>query len=327
MPLDPHIARRIHLLDAVPDWDSGRTNPEHAAAFAEFFLDPEPYELPTTVEIRDETIDGPHGPIPVRIYRPSGAMGPLPALLWNHGGGFSGGDLEMNESHVTSAELAERAQAVVVAVDYRLANDGVQYPVPVDDVEAAWLWLVAHADELGVDAHRIALGGASAGANLAAATALRLAAAVGGTHPSVLLLAYPALHFPFPALDDDVQAVMATLPEMIRFHPQGSRRMLLNYAGRSVDLPPEVMPGHAPLAGFPATRILISEYDDIRPSGELFAEQLVEVGVPVETQLATGMLHGHLNRTPTLTEVDRSLDFFAEALAAPAAPPPPAPVE
>ncbi|KQP56847.1 alpha/beta hydrolase [Agreia sp. Leaf283] len=315
MPLDPHIAARIHLLEGIPGWDSGRTNPEHAAAFTEFAIDPEPYELPVNVEIGDDVVAGPHGPIPVRIYRPSGTTGLLPALLWNHGGGFVGGDLDMNESHVTSAELAHRARALVVAVDYRLANDGVQYPVPVDDVEAAWLWLAAHADGLGVDARRIAIGGASAGANLAAATVVRLVA-TGGILPSRLLLAYPALHFPFPALSDEVQAVMATLPDMIRFHPEGSRRMLLNYAGRSVDLPPEVMPGHAPLAGFPATRILVSEYDDIRPSGELFAEQLAEVGVLVETQLATGMLHGHLNRTPTLPEVSRSLDFFAEALRA-----------
>jgi acetyl esterase len=326
MPLDPYIAERVHLLEAIPDWDSGRTNPGHAAAFTEFFVDPAPYELPAAVDIRDDVVPGPHGPIPIRVYRPSDATAPLPALLWNHGGGFSGGDLDMNESHVTSAELADRAQAVVVAVDYRLANDGVQYPVPVDDVEAAWLWLVAHADELGVDARRIALGGASAGANLAAATALRLASRAGmdgapaaDALPSTLLLAYPALHFPFPALDDEVHEVMATLPRMLRFHPEGSRRMLLNYAGRSVGLPPEVMPGHAPLEGFPATRILISEYDDIRPSGELFAEQLAEVGVPVETQLATGMLHGHLNRTPALSEVSRSLDFLADALRNPVA--------
>ena len=197
MPLDPHIAARIHLLEGIPDWDSGRTNPDHAAAFSEFAVDPEPYDLPADVEIGDDVVAGPHGPIPVRVYRPSGTAAPLPALLWNHGGGFTGGDLDMNESHVTSAELAHRAQALVVAVDYRLANDGVQYPIPVDDVEAAWLWLAAHADGLGVDARRIAIGGASAGANLAAATVVRLVA-TGGTLPSTLLLAYRRCIFRSP---------------------------------------------------------------------------------------------------------------------------------
>jgi acetyl esterase/lipase len=90
--------------------------------------------------------------------------------------------------------------------------------------------------------------------------------------------------------------------------------MFANYAGRISDLPAEVTPGNAPLDGFPTTRILISEYDDFRPSGELFAAQLAEAGVPVEAQLAAGMLHGHLNRTPALPEVSRSLDFLATGI-------------
>ena len=199
------------------------------------------------------------------------------------------------------------------------------YPVPLDDVEAAWLWLVANSDALGADARRLAIGGASAGANLAAATVVRLRENAVSL-PALLLLAYPALHFPLPALDDDVHAVMATLPRVLRASASAVSAMFANYAGRLSELPVEVTPGHADPRGFPATRILISEYDDFRPSGELFAQQLAAAGVPVETRLCTGMLHGHLNRTPTLPEVSHSLTFFADALqSSPARPRFPAP--
>ncbi|SMQ73650.1 alpha/beta hydrolase [Agreia sp. VKM Ac-1783] len=315
MPLDPHLADRVRSIPTDPAWNADRSDPDNARVYAEFFTDPAPYELPLSVDIRDDVVPGPHGPIPVRLYRAVGASGPVPALLWNHGGGFVGGDLDMNESHVVGAELAARSGALVVAVGYRLANAGVRYPVPLEDVEAAWLWLAAHADDLGVDARRIAIGGGSAGANLAAATVVRVRGN-GGPIPAALLLAYPALHFPLPSVDDEVHAVMTTLPRVLRAPASAVSAMFANYAGRLSDLPAEVIPGNAPLEGFPATRILISEYDDFRPSGELFAEQLAEVAVPVETRLAAGMLHGHLNRTPTLPEVSRSLDFFAEALRA-----------
>lgn len=316
MPLDPHLADRVRSIPAGLDGDADRASPEYARAAAEFFTDPTPYVPPATVVVRSESIPGPHGPIPLRIYRaePGPAPGSGAALLWVHGGGFRGGDLDMNESHVTSLEIAARSGVAVVSVDYRLAKDGVRFPVPLDDVEAAWRWLIAHADALGADSRRLSLGGGSAGANLATATALRVRES-GDIPPALLLLAYPALHFPVPALDDDVHAVMATLPRALRVKATRVAEMFANYVGRISDLPVQATPGHASLDGFPPTRILLSEFDDFRPSGELFAMQLAEAGVPVKTRLAAGMLHGHLNRTPTLPEVSHSLDFFAEALA------------
>jgi acetyl esterase len=313
VPLDPYIAGRVRLIPTDPGWDADRTDPDNAPVYADFFTDPAPYALPDSVDIRNELVAGPHGPVPVRIYRTVNDAGTVPALLWVHGGGFAGGDLDMNESHVVSAEIAARSGAVVVAVGYRLAIGRVRYPVPLDDVEAAWLWLVANARRLGVDPADISIGGGSAGANLATATVVRLRQKVLPS-PHLMLLAYPALHFPVPALDDDVHAVMATLPRVLRATAPAVTAMFANYVGRISDFPPEVTPGHAGLHGFPSTRILISEYDDFRPSGELFAQQLAQAGVPVESRLCTGMLHGHLNRTPTLPEVSNSLDFFAAAV-------------
>ncbi|WP_416968728.1 alpha/beta hydrolase fold domain-containing protein [Streptomyces sp. 4F14] len=302
MPLDPFLAAKTHLLDGVT-WEDAQSDPEVMNRLAEFFRDPGEWTIPDGVQVEDRTVPGPHGDIPVRVYTPAD---PRRTLLWLHGGGFMGGDLDMPEAHLVSAELASRAGASVVSVGYRLAVDGVRYPVPVDDAHAAWRWLTQTYDG------PTALGGASAGAALALSTALR---AREDSCPDALLLAYPFVHFPTPALDDETAAVMWELPPLLRFTTASMEHMVRNYVGRLTALPAEALPGAADLTGLPATAVLLSEYDDLRPSGDLLALQLEETGVPVRTYRAAGMLHGHLNRTPSLKEVDRSLDFFAEALA------------
>jgi acetyl esterase len=90
--------------------------------------------------------------------------------------------------------------------------------------------------------------------------------------------------------------------------------MFANYVGRLGDLPPLAAPGHAPLGGLPAVHLVTCELDDLRPSAELLARQLAEVGVEVHSRLAVGRPHGHLSRTPALGEVGRSLEHFAAGL-------------
>ena len=114
--------------------------------------------------------------------------------------------------------------------------------------------------------------------------------------------------------DDETAAEMRELPAMLRFTTDGIEDMVRTYVGRLSDLPPDALPGAAPLAGLPRTAILLAEYDDLRASGDLLARQLAEVDVRVRTYRAAGMLHGHLNRSASLKEVDRSLDFFADSL-------------
>ncbi|THV23524.1 alpha/beta hydrolase [Glycomyces paridis] len=261
----------------------------------------------TGIAIEDTAIEGPHGPIPVRVYRPDGdAAG---ALLWAHGGGFLAGDVDMYEGHVVSVELARRARVAVASVNYRLAVDGVRYPVPIDDVEAAWRWW-REATPANLPA---AIGGASAGAALAMAAALRVRDA-GTRAPDALLLAYPFAHYPNPALTPEQEAAMAAVP--FRFSPLDVEGMVRNYTGRISDVPTDALPGAARLDGLPRTAILASEYDDLRASADLLERQLNEVGVPVESYLAAGMTHGHLNHSPRVGEVSASLDFFAKALGA-----------
>ncbi|MEU6228262.1 alpha/beta hydrolase [Streptomyces sp. NPDC047042] len=305
MPLDPYLAQRLHLIADLTFADL--VDPEAASRFGRFAEDPSPWAQPD-VTVENGEIAGPHGPVPVRTYTPREPGST--ALLWVHGGGFLAGDLDMPEAHVVASELAARAQALVVCVDYRLATDGVRHPVPLDDVRAAWRWF---RDERAADARTVALGGASAGAALALATAVH--DRDEDVRPAdLLLLAYPFAHFPVPALDAATAAEMAPLPPTMRFTTTDIEFMVENYVGRLTDLPRDALPGAAALHRLPPVHLLVSEYDDLRPSGELLARQLTASDVPVTTYLAEGMPHGHLNRTPALPEVDRSLDFFADAL-------------
>jgi acetyl esterase len=192
VPLDPFRAGKVHLLDGVtPSSIDG----EALGRFQVYSRDPAPWSAPSGVRVQDGEVHGPHGPVTCRIYVPASATDI--GLVWVHGGGFSTGDLDMPESHVVSAELTARAGAVVVSVGYRLAGDGVRYPVPIDDVEAVWT-SVTHGKELaGTEGiQRLSLGGASAA--LALSTAMRVRDA-GTPLLSALLLAYPFAHFPNPA--------------------------------------------------------------------------------------------------------------------------------
>ncbi|MFF4357664.1 alpha/beta hydrolase fold domain-containing protein [Streptomyces sp. NPDC001604] len=305
MPLDPYLAERLHLLAGMTFADLA--DPDALARFVEFAQDPTEWTQPD-IAIDNREIAGPHGPVPLRTYTPRRAA--TSAMLWVHGGGFLGGDLDMPEAHVVASELAARAGALVVCVDYRLATDGVRYPVPLDDVCAAWRWLRTGP---AADAGRVALGGASAGAALALSTALR--DREEALRPAdLLLLAYPFAHFPVPALDGATATEMTALPPTMRFSATDIEFMVHNYVGRVTDLPRDALPGAAPLHGLPPVHLLVSEYDDLRPSAELLNRQLTASDVTVTTYLSAGMPHGHLNRTPALAEVDRSLDFFAAAL-------------
>ncbi|WP_230672724.1 alpha/beta hydrolase [Rathayibacter sp. Leaf248] len=305
MPLDPYLAARVHLLEGVID----PLDPEQAARLAEFAVDPAPWTLSEGVSVSEAAIEGPHGLVPLRIYEPAEPSGR--ALLWVHGGGFAAGDLDMPESHVVSAELAGRSGARVVSVGYRLASASIRYPVPLDDVHAAWRHVRAETPR----EHPVAIGGASAGAALALATALRERDA-GAPGPEHVLLAYPFAHFPNPTVDDDVVRELLTLPAAMRFPASSIEAMVQNYVGRLSALPSDALPGAAPLAGLPPISVLVSEFDELRGSAELLLRQLAEAGVAATGYLAAGMPHGHLNRTPSLPEVDRSLAFFAAQLRA-----------
>jgi len=228
---------------------------------------------------RLEALPGAVGAAASRRY---GDPASSPLLVWIHGGGFLGGDLDMPESDAVGRGLADRGVAVL-ALDYRKALHGVRHPAPVDDVEEGWREALTLAE-------RPFLGGASAGGALAAALALRLR---GGDEPRGLILLYPTLHADLPP-DAALEELMAPVAAHRRFPRPFVRAMHENYAGAAVD-DPAATPGLHDGTGLPPLLIVNSEYDDLRASGEAFAATVAAAGGVVESVMEPGTYHGHLN--------------------------------
>ena len=303
MRLEPIVATRLALLDGVESWDDSRVE--------EFSRPAVEWQRPA-IKVEDAGSTN-ELRVPIRIYQPLSTEPRRAALLWVHGGGFAGGDIDMPESDFVASELAARASAVVVAVDYRLVDERVCYPLPVDDVLEAWEWLTTQKESLGV-AGPVALGGASAGGCLTVSAALRLRDR-GGAMPSALLLAYPALHAVLPPLPPEEEAELDVLPRLFRFDAAEVYEMFERYLGMSPAKADDgyAIPALADLRSLPQTLIVNSDYDRLRASGESFACALAAAGVDVESIREPGTLHGHLN-TIGLRGAEASLDRFASFL-------------
>lgn len=275
----------------------------------------------------------------VRVYparEPNGT-----GLVWAHGGAFAFGDIDMPESDWVAAQLAARG-TTVVSVDYRLApvpegwdaaapaRAGHHYPAASDDMLAAWAWTVENADRLRIDRDRLALGGTSAGGNLAAGATLRLIERSATPLPALVLLAYPTLLAVQPTPQAALRAALDAQPEADRFGPDAVRVMYENYLGGAVeDAPLGAIPGLAcpgDLVRFPPTLIVNGDVDELRVSGEAFAASLRAAGRPVDVVTEPGTEHGHLNR-PHEDAASVTIQRFATRLAAlPVSTPNPIPV-
>ena len=263
---------------------------------------------PGGVDMTDVTIEGRHGDIPARGYRgstsPSGA-----ALVWVHGGGFVGGDLDMPEAHWVGVELARRG-IPVLSVDYRKCPDGVHYPVPLEDVLDAWLWVTALEPGFGVTADKLHLGGASAGAHLCAGVTKRLRDECGPL-PASLVLAYPNLHAQSPPFSEELRAALAARRPDFVFTTDVMRSINLNFVGDEALLDDDyAFPANGEVSGQPPVFILNSEADSLRASGEAYSAQLADAAVPVRVEHEPGTLHGHLN-DPDSPAAQRSIERLA----------------
>lgn len=271
---------------------------------------PDPAYAPPEVRVTEEAAPGPHGDIPVRVYHPADAAADAPVFVWCHGGGWVWGTLDDPEADATAREVCSRAGAVVVSVDYRLATEGVHYPVPLDDVVAATVWVREQAARWGADPERLVLGGASAGANLAAGACLRLRDE-GAVLPRSLVLAYPCLHAPLPAPSAELTQKLSGISRVMAFAPEALDPMVENYLGRPLaEAPAYAMPGHGDLAGLPATLVINAEYDGLRASGEAATEALLAAGVETRQLLAHDVAHGHLS-APHLAQTQESFGDIA----------------
>lgn len=243
----------------------------------------------------------------VRVY-PAREPATGDVLVWSHGGGFRWGDLDMPEADGVARTLAGHG-IVVVSVDYRRASRTVHFPAPSDDVLDAYLWARGHAVELGADPTRLVIGGASAGGNLAAGVALRLANGEGPL-PAGIFLAYPTLHAVQSPMPAELQRALDELPADANFDPARVIRMYEDYLGGPIaDASIVAIPGtamSADLTGLPPVLMINDEVDGLRISGEAFAATLTEAGVHVEVFTEPGTRHGHLNR-PQEPQAEASL--------------------
>jgi xylan 1,4-beta-xylosidase len=262
-----------------------------------------------TIEVADDRISGPHGPVPIRRYRPLDRRGGTgtPTLVWVHGGGFFRGDLELPESDAVARALAERGLSVVT-VDYRLgplpglpwlgrggARGRRRAPHARDEIVA----VLRHLHDEGPSAGLL-LGGASAGACLAAS-------AVAAAPPLVgLVLTYGFFHARLPR-DRAVQ-------RLVRGHRRLTHAPLLldlsnrAYAGGH---PTAVYPASDDLGRFPRTMLIDAERDVMRASGERFADELEVAGIEVERHVLPGSRHAFLNR-PGTRDFDDTIEHIAE---------------
>ena len=309
-----HIyAERLHHLAGLDRVNADDATPEQAAASAAWsapFGPPDPSEAVTS----EADVPGPHGPVRVRIYRHGDGGTSGAGLVWFHGGGFLHGSIDMPEGDLVARGLVTRTHGVVVSVDYRLCLGGVHHPVPHDDGFAAYRYTLEHAADLGIDPGRVAVGGASAGGNLAAGVSLHGRDA--GLLPWQTLLAYPVAHASLPEFSPELAAATASMPRCLGFVDR-MREMNENYLGGPLEQhagDPYAFPGEAAdLTGLPPTYIENCEFDDLRATGERYAAQLDAAGVDVVVVTAAGVPHGHLNAIGSpLTAA--TLDRFADRL-------------
>ncbi len=253
--------------------------------------------------IEDRDIPGPAGPIPIRIYTPAGA-GPFPVLVYFHGGGWVLGSIETHDP--MCRELNRAVGCVVVSVDYRLAPEH-PFPVPLEDCYAAVCWVARHTAEINGDAQCIAVGGDSAGGNLAAAVTLT-ARDRGMPLLAYQLLVYPVLDYAFDtdSYRENGDGYVLTKDMMAWFWQHYLRHE--DY-GRY----PQASPLRAEhVRGLPSTLLVTAEFDPLRDEGAAYAERLQAAGGQVEYRCYAGMIHGFLGLTSML---DTASQAMAETVA------------
>ncbi|MFB4162959.1 alpha/beta hydrolase [Alteribacillus sp. JSM 102045] len=256
-------------------------------------------------KVENRTIPGPAGDIPVRIYTPQG-QGPFPALVYYHGGGWVIGDLDGVE--VPCRLLTNRANCVVVSVDYRLAPEH-KFPAAADDAFAAAKWVVGNASTIQVDAERVAVGGDSAGGNLAAVVA-QMARDKGGPSICFQMLVYPVTNHSYEtdSYHENADGYFLTKDSMVWFWNHYLRD---ETDGKNLYVSPLLAEN---LSGLPPALVLTAEYDPLRDEGEAYAERLKNAGVPVEVTRYSGMIHGFFWMPGVLQQGKQAIEQSANAL-------------
>jgi len=259
---------------------------------------------PEIHSIEDMEMAGPEGPIPVRIYRPSEQTN-LPALVYFHGGGWVIGDIEWNDG--MCRQISDQAECVVISVEYRLAPEDV-YPAAADDAYAATVWAVQNAKRLEIDENRIAVGGWSAGATLAAVVCLMLRDRGGPKVVHQLLIC--------PATD----SAMDTESYLTRAEGFGLSADTMEWFWNHYDpTGRRAEPYASPLLAddfsqLPSAHVITADYDPLRDEGVAYAEALDLAGVTVIAKNYEGQIHTFVRETDTFPSGAQALTDASNVL-------------
>ena len=307
--LHPHARALLDLIEAKGVPPTHTLSPADARAFyreRRALTQPEP---PAVASVTELAADGPHGAVPLRAYRPLGsdAAAALPALLYFHGGGWVIGDLETHDT--LCRELANASGCAVVAVDYRMGPEN-RFPAAVDDCIAAARWLQAHAAELRIDPMRLAVGGDSAGGNLAAVVALALRDDKTAPPLAFQLLIYPAtdMRRGAPSHTSNGQGYLLTRDTMDYFHDHYIDDLAHDLDWRASPLL------HADLRGLPAAFVLTAGYDPLRDEGLQYSQALTVAGNRATHICFERQIHGFITMGRVIDEANAAVAICAAQL-------------
>ncbi len=286
MPLDPQAQAFLDQMVSLGAPQLHTLSPQDARKAFDTLAQLSGLKPEAVAKIEDRLIPGPGGQISARFYTPQGRAA-FPVLVFFHGGGFVIGSIELYDEFCRA--LTNGAGCIVISVGYRLAPEH-KFPAAVEDCYAATKWVAVNAKAIGGDSMRIAVGGDSAGGNLAAVVALM--ARDKGTVPLVLqLLMYPATNLAHDTLSaqENANDYFLTRDDMIWFRSL----YLSSDADRNN---PYASPLRAQdLHGLPPALVITAEYDPLRDEGEAYAARLREAGVTTICTRYNGMIHGFLS--------------------------------
>lgn len=306
MPLDPHVASFLQTeaeASSVPALSLAEQRRQAEQTALAQAGEPE-----AVASLEDRLICGPAGAFPIRIYTPAGTeQATFPALVYFHSGGWVMGSIEAHDP--VCRALANHAQCLVISVEYRLAPEH-PFPAAPEDCYAAACWVAEHASEIRADPARIAVGGESAGGNLAAVVAL-MARDRQGPELCYQVLIYGETDYYEPGTVSSAtyrEGYGLTRQEMIWFWDQ--------YLARPEDcMHPYAAPLRATdLTNLPPALMITAEYDPVRDEAEHYAQRLQQAGVPVHLSRYAGMIHGFFRMFALFVQSHQALEEVADAL-------------
>jgi acetyl esterase len=306
MAIDPdtqNVLDMIRLAGRPPFETLTPDEARQAYAASRRILQPPPEDV---AETRDTEVSGPLGPIGIRSYRPAGtaASDVLPALVWFHGGGWLLGDLDSHDG--VCRRFANAVRCRVISVDYRMAPEHV-FPAAVDDCAAVIRYVLNNAASLGVDASKVAVGGDSAGGNLAAVMALM---SRDGSLPPLAfqLLIYPATDMMMTTVSSTTIGPGVPLTSV-------TMKWFIDHYAKGHETDWRASPGRvSSVAGTAPALVLTCALDPLRDEGIDYAKRLEREGVRVVHLHYSDQIHGFMSMGRLIRAADQAIDMMARVL-------------